>query len=82
MILKEMARVCKPGGMVMAFAEPDYEARIAYPPELDSPVHLQTDELTDKASIRRQAGSFLLDGKCRLCKPRRRIHGFEWQGAI
>jgi hypothetical protein len=42
MILKEMSRVCKPGGMVAAFAEPDYEARIAYPPELDSPVRLQS----------------------------------------
>jgi ubiquinone/menaquinone biosynthesis C-methylase UbiE len=33
-IVKEMARVTKPGGSVIAFAEPDYGGRIDYPAEL------------------------------------------------
>ena len=31
--LKEMVRVIKPGGYLVAFAEPDYGGRIDYPPE-------------------------------------------------
>jgi SAM-dependent methyltransferase len=34
-ILSEMARVTKPGGVVIALAEPDHKARIDYPPPLD-----------------------------------------------
>jgi len=30
-ILKEMVRVCRPGGYVMCFGEPDYSSRIDYP---------------------------------------------------
>ncbi len=34
-ILKEMKRVTKPGGWVIALAEPDYGGRLDYPPELE-----------------------------------------------
>lgn len=33
-VVAEMARVTKPGGAVLALAEPDYGGRIDYPPEL------------------------------------------------
>ena len=81
MILKEMARVCKSGGMVVAFAEPDYEARIAYPPELDSPVRLQTDELIRQGinpTAGRQLSSWMENAG--FVNPVVGIHGFEWQG--
>lgn len=35
-VLKEMQRVTRPGGAVLALAEPDYGGRIDYPPELAS----------------------------------------------
>jgi ubiquinone/menaquinone biosynthesis C-methylase UbiE len=33
-VVREMARVTQPGGVVLALAEPDYGGRIDYPPEL------------------------------------------------
>ena len=33
-VIKEMTRITKPGGKVIAFAEPDYGGRIDYPEEL------------------------------------------------
>jgi SAM-dependent methyltransferase len=33
-VLKEMKRVTRPGGAVLALAEPDYSGRIDYPPDL------------------------------------------------
>lgn len=44
-ILSEMQRVTRPGGWVMALAEPDYQARIDYPPPLDVLGKLQTEAL-------------------------------------
>jgi SAM-dependent methyltransferase len=35
-ILHEMARVTRPGGWVIALAEPDHQSRIDYPPPLDA----------------------------------------------
>jgi ubiquinone/menaquinone biosynthesis C-methylase UbiE len=34
-VIGEMVRVTRPGGLVMALAEPDYGGRIDYPPELE-----------------------------------------------
>lgn len=44
--LAEMRRVCKPGGVVLAFAEPDYGARIDFPPALEEIGRLQSESLT------------------------------------
>ncbi len=41
--LAEMRRVAKPGGFVVAFAEPDYGGRIDYPPEFFS---LRDDQIS------------------------------------
>jgi SAM-dependent methyltransferase len=43
--LAEMARVVRPGGFVLACAEPDYGGRIDHPPELVRLGHLQTEAL-------------------------------------
>ncbi len=44
-VLTEMVRVTKPGGCVMAMAEPDHQSRIDYPPPLDKLGELQTSAL-------------------------------------
>lgn len=47
-ILSEMLRVTKPGGYVMALAEPDYKARIDHPQSLVKLGELQTQSLEDQ----------------------------------
>jgi SAM-dependent methyltransferase len=44
-VLGEMVRVAREGGWVIAFAEPDYTARIDYPPPLEEIGRLQTEAL-------------------------------------
>ena len=44
-VLAEMRRLTRPGGVVIALAEPDYESRIDYPPPLDELGRLQTESL-------------------------------------
>jgi ubiquinone/menaquinone biosynthesis C-methylase UbiE len=44
-VLFEMVRVTRPGGAVLALAEPDYGGRIDYPPELSQLGILQTQSL-------------------------------------
>ena len=43
--LQEMKRVTKPGGFVVAFAEPDHAGRIDYPPELKELGTMQSQSL-------------------------------------
>jgi len=44
-VLREMARITKSGGNVVAFAEPDYGGRIDFPEELEMMGHIQTHSL-------------------------------------
>ena len=44
-VLKEMARVCRSGGQVLALAEPDYDSRIDFPADLQILGKLQTEGL-------------------------------------
>ena len=44
-LLREMKRVTKPGGNVLALAEPDYSGRIDFPPELEPLGRLQASSL-------------------------------------
>jgi ubiquinone/menaquinone biosynthesis C-methylase UbiE len=44
-VLSEMARVCKPGGYLLALAEPDHAGRIDHPEELTALGKLQTESL-------------------------------------
>ncbi len=48
--IKEMKRVTKPGGYVCAFAEPDYDGRIVYPPKLVKVIDLQTQSLNQQGA--------------------------------
>ncbi len=57
----EMARVVRPGGRVLACAEPDYGGRVDYPPELLRLGYLQADGLRLQGAnpeIGRQLGEF------------------------
>ena len=47
-ILREMLRVTRSGGFVIALAEPDHASRIDYPPPLDHLGRLQTEALADQ----------------------------------
>ncbi|MBT3390532.1 MAG: methyltransferase domain-containing protein [Chloroflexi bacterium] len=55
--LSEMARVTRPGGMVLALAEPDYGGRIDFPTELEQIGAWQTE------SLRRQGADPLIGRK-------------------
>ena len=52
--LRELRRVTRPGGSVIALAEPDYGGRIDFPPELETLAGWQ------QASLRRQGANPLL----------------------
>lgn len=49
-ILREMKRVTRPGGMVIALAEPDYGGRIDYPAELVELGYLQGEALQNQGA--------------------------------
>jgi SAM-dependent methyltransferase len=49
--LHEMSRVTRAGGVILALAEPDYQARIDYPPVLAQLGKLQTQSLMDQGAI-------------------------------
>lgn len=53
-VTREMARVTRQGGAVIALAEPDHSARIDYPPPLDRLGELQT------AALSRQGANVLI----------------------
>jgi SAM-dependent methyltransferase len=48
--VREMARVVRPGGCVLACAEPDYGGRVDHPPELASLGRLQTEALRQQGA--------------------------------
>ena len=49
-VLREMKRVTRPGGWVLALAEPDYGGRIDYPPELEQLGKSQTQALQNQSA--------------------------------
>lgn len=49
-VLQEAIRVCKPGGFLMTFAEPDYGGRIDYPPALQELGKAQTQSLFEQGA--------------------------------
>ena len=78
-ILEEMVRVTRPGGYVIAFAEPDYGGRIDYPLELKEIGELQTMSLNlqgaDTNLGRKLAGFF---SKTNLTNIEYGILGGQW----
>ena len=61
--LREMRRVTRPGGSVIALAEPDYGGRIDFPPELETLASWQ------QASLRRQGANPLLGRRLGVVVP-------------
>ena len=81
-LLEEMVRLAKPGGWVMAFAEPDYGGRIDNPRELEEIGHLQAASLeaegADPLIGRKIRGAFHTAGLDRI---QAGILGAEWTSA-
>lgn len=80
-VLAEMARVTRPGGWLMAFAEPDHDARIDYPEPLGELGRLQTAALhrqgADPALGRRLRALFASAGLQNITSG---VLGGEWGG--
>ena len=60
---REMARVIRPGGCVLACAEPDYGGRVDHPPEMVSLGRLQAEALRQQGAdpeLGRQLGEFFV----------------------
>jgi len=77
--LKEMKRAAKPGGWVLALAEPDYCGRIDFPPELEALGKAQSQALQGQCadiSVGRKLRSLFTD--CRLENIRSGIINAEW----
>lgn len=49
-VLKEMRRITRRGGAIIAMAEPDYGGRIDHPPALSAIGHYQTQSLRDQGA--------------------------------
>ena len=78
-VLKEMSRVTKPGGWVIALAEPDYGGRIDYPEELEQLGKVQSQSLRDQGAdifTGRKLKSFFAD--CGLENIRSGIISAQW----
>jgi len=80
-ILEEMARVTKPGGWILALAEPDYGGRIDFPRELDAVGQMQIQALRDQGAnpyLGRTLRSLFVSAQ--LTEIRTGLLGGEWQG--
>ncbi|MEA1977937.1 MAG: methyltransferase domain-containing protein [Chloroflexota bacterium] len=82
-ILNEMVRVTKPGGWVLASAEPDYGGRIDFPRELETIGQRQIQALLDQGA-NPYLGRTLrtLFHSAQLTEIRTGVLGGEWQGDI
>ncbi len=82
-ILDEMVRVTKPGGWILALAEPDYGGRIDFPRELEAVGQAQIQALLDQGA-NPYLGRTLraLFHSAQLTEIRSGLLGGEWQGSI
>jgi len=80
-VVREIARVTRPGGSVMALAEPDYGGRIDHPAELAALGDQQSDSLRQQGADpligRKLAGIFHLAG---LLEVETGVLGGQWAG--
>lgn len=91
--LCEMRRVTRPGGFILALAEPDYSQRVEEPPELLLPAEWQNEALRRRgaeitigarlAALFAQAGIVLIESGCLAPRPRPALDAAEleaeWQ---
>jgi len=79
-VIKEMRRITRHGGVVMALAEPDYVGRIDFPDELEEVGHWQAESLVrqgaDPKMGRKLAGIFSQSG---LRQVESGLLGGEWK---
>jgi len=82
-VLREMRRVTRPGGYVLALAEPDYGGRIDFPPELEVLGSWQ------QASLRNQGANPLIGRRLGwmfrqvgLSDVETGVLGAQWQGSL
>ncbi len=79
--LTEMARVTRPGGAIIALAEPDYGGRVDFPPQLDELGNRQAEALRQQGAApgrgRELAGLFHAVG---LQAVETGVLGGQWQG--
>ncbi|NOH10961.1 MAG: methyltransferase domain-containing protein [Chloroflexi bacterium] len=80
LVIQEMQRVTRPGGFVLALAEPDYGGRIDYPEELAQLGQWQQEALAkqgaDPLMGRKLAGLFVVSG---LKNIETGLMGGQWQ---
>lgn len=81
-VVRQMARLTRPGGSVLALAEPDYGGRVDHPPELAELGQWQMEALrrqgADPQMGRRLAGIFHQAG---LASVETGVLGGQWAGA-
>ncbi len=78
-VVREMTRVAKPGGSVIAFAEPDYGGRIDYPSALEVLGKYQITALTQQGAnpfLGRELAKFFQDAE--LSSIQTGVLGGEW----
>jgi len=82
-VMREMCRVTRTGGIVMAIAEPDYGGRIDYPPELSPLGKWQMDSLSQQGAdpnIGRKLRA--LFSNCGLIEVEAGVLGGEWKSSF
>ncbi len=85
--LREMRRVTRPGGFILALAEPDYSQRVEEPPELFLPAEWQNEALRHRgaditigarlATLFAQADILLIESGCLAPRPRHALEAPE-----
>jgi ubiquinone/menaquinone biosynthesis C-methylase UbiE len=81
-ILEEMFRVTKPGGWILALAEPDYGGRIDFPRELETVGQGQIQALLDQGASPYLGRTLrALFHSAQLSEIRTGLLGGEWQGS-
>jgi SAM-dependent methyltransferase len=80
-ILKEMGRVTKVGGAILALAEPDYGGRIDFPEALETLGHQQAKALNDRGADTQMGRQLrMLFTKAGLANIHSGVLGGEWIG--
>jgi ubiquinone/menaquinone biosynthesis C-methylase UbiE len=79
--LAEMVRAARPGGAVIAFAEPDYGGRIDYPPPLEPLGRLQAEALRQQGANPNQGRALAaLFQRAGLRQVETGLLGGQWRG--
>jgi SAM-dependent methyltransferase len=81
LVVSEMRRVTRPGGHILALAEPDYGSRIDYPPELAQLGRLQAESLRRQGAdpdLGRRLGEIFAEAGLQVIETG--VLGGQWSG--